>query len=134
MTCGITEGYGTILSTSPDNVTYTPRAGVTKISGPNMDGKSLDASDLDSADGFMEFCPGMVDGGEIMAELNFKKTEVTAWYALVRTEFYAKITFTTGSTWVAQVFITKLGKETPHDDKITMSVTLKISGKPTWTE
>lgn len=129
------EGYGTIFATSPDGVTYTGVAEVSKIGGPNMEGKWVDVTHLLSPNGWMEFIPSLVDAGEIKLELNWTKTQYNSVISSFRpaTPLFMKITFTTGSTLVMQGGLKSAGLEIPKDDKITNQLTFKITTKPTFT-
>lgn len=127
------EGYGTILSTSTDGVTYTQRAEIRKIDQPGIEPKSLNASNLLSPGGWDEFLPGMIDAGEFTCEANWIKTEFNALLGLIGTVIWLKITFTTGSTFVCKGFITKQGQMIDMDDVIKMPVTFKLTGQPTFT-
>jgi hypothetical protein len=65
------DGLGTVIAFSIDAVTYTSLAEVAKITGPNIEGKEIDVSNLQSVSGWMEFIPGMINAGELSMELNF---------------------------------------------------------------
>lgn len=110
----------------------TAVAGVTSIGGPDLQGETIDITDMDSTNGFMEFLPGLVDGGEVELEMNYTKAETALVHALWRTTGSYKIVFSDSSNWAFTGFMTGLSNEAPHDDRVQASTSWKISGKPTF--
>jgi hypothetical protein len=110
----------------------TAVAGVTSIGGPGIEGDAIDISDMDSADGFREFAPGLVDAGDVELGLNYTKAEVAALHALWRATGTYKVVFPDSASWSFSGFLNGIENEAPHDDKITSDATFKISGKPTF--
>jgi len=108
-----------------------------QFSGQSVD--MLDVSNHDSTNEFREFIAGLIDGGEITFEANFKSTDTTGQIAL-HTDFQAKTSRTcqltlpdslgniSGTAWC-----TKYDFSFPHDGEATISVTIKYTGKPTLT-
>lgn len=124
------DGFGTKFY-KMSGTASTAIGGITAINGPEIEGEDIDVTDMDSANGFMEFLPGLVDGGEVELELNYDKDEQAVLYALIRTTAAFKIVGSDSSKWDFSGYLKGLGQEYPHDDKISSSATLKISGKPT---
>jgi predicted secreted protein len=110
----------------------TAVAGVTAINGPEGESEQIDVSDMDNANGFREFLPGIVDAGEVELELNYTKAEMALLYALWRTTAAYKIVFSDSSNFSFNGFMAALGAEAPFDDKVGASATFKITGKPTF--
>ena len=98
----------------------------------------IDISTMDSTNLFREFKAGMADEGEFTAEINFDDTAGTIATAL-NTAFQARtsetwtVTFPGGKTFAATGVISSYDINDPFDDKITMSITVKLTGKGTWT-
>ncbi len=129
------EGYGSVFSTSPTDVTYTAAGEVSKISGPGIEGKWVDVSHLSSPSGWQEFIASLVDAGEIKLEMNFVKAQYAlalAWFRTTSVQYF-KIVFSQGSMFKFQGGLKSLGTETPKDDKISNTLTFKITGLPVFT-
>jgi len=95
----------------------------------------IDKSTMDSTDMFREHMAGMADEGEFTAEVNFDDGAIAT---AINTAFQAA----TSETWTVDFgtktfavtgIITSFDINDPFDDKITMSLTIKASGKGTWT-
>jgi predicted secreted protein len=114
---------------------FTLIAEILEITGPEESMGTLDATSMDSA--AKEFiAAGFVDGGEVT--LNMHWIGNNAQHQGVRTDlrngtkrnFQLLMPDTTLCTFAA--FVTKLGHQIPAEGKITQSVTLKVTGLPTW--
>jgi len=114
---------------------------LTSISGPSESMDPIDVTSHDSDDGFKEFIAGLHDGGEISFEGmcivgdstgqvamhdDFQATTIKAWE--IRFPTYASAPKIAGNG-----FITAFSWAFPHDGPITISGTIKITGKPTYT-
>ncbi len=95
----------------------------------------IDKSTMDSTDMFREYMAGMADEGEFTAEVNFDDGVISV---AINTAFQAA----TSETWTIDFgtktfagtgIITGFDVNDPFDDKITMSITIKLTGKGTWT-
>jgi predicted secreted protein len=134
------HGHGGILSFAA-----TAIGNVLSISGPSITVDSLDISTMGSTGKEREFIPGMIDNGEITAELNYDgssggdanvlnaQVTATAAQALV-IQFGDHTTPTSASKFESSAFITALGAEIPFDGKVTQSVTFKLTGQKTYTD
>ena len=125
------DGFGTKFYRMSGTAS-TAVAGVTSIGGPDMEGEVLDVTDMDSAGGFMEFLPGIVDAGEVELELNYTKAETAILHGLWRTTASYKIVFPDSSNFAFTGFLKGLGTETPYDDKVSQSGSFKLNSKPTF--
>jgi len=93
----------------------------------------IDISTMDSTDKFREYIAGFADEGEFTAECNFDDAaDITA----LNTAFQGA----TSQTWTVDFgtrtfactgFISGLEFTSPHDDKQTVSITIKLTGKGT---
>ena len=122
-------------STSVEN--FTDIAEVNSISGPNMSRDTIDVTSLDSTGGYREFIAGFRDGGEVSLEMNFS----LATYDTMKDDFEDEETHnyrivlpdTGATTFDFAGLVTSLGMAVPMDDKVTSSVTIKVSGQVTLT-
>jgi len=133
-------GFGTLLAVGVTSANTTV-AQVVSIDGP---GYSLDTIDVTAHDSstsnFREFIAGLRDAGEVSFELNFDPdgtTHKAASGGLIyileeATEQDWVLTMPDTSTCSFTGFLTSFEPSFPHDDKITASGTIKITGKPTW--
>ncbi len=112
---------------------FTAIAEINSISGPDKTRGTIDTTSLDSTGGYREFIPSFRDSGQIQLEMNFTRAgyellnddfedETAKWYqiALPDTED-TKLTFS--------AFVSSISTAVPLDDKVTASVTLKITGQ-----
>ena len=110
-------------------------AEINSISGPNMSRDTIDVTSLDSTGGYREFIPGFRDGGTVQLAMNF----IRASYDTMQTDFesddthnYEIVLPDDENTSVEFTgIVTELPLEIPPDDKITMSVSIKVSGEVT---
>lgn len=131
------SGVGTQFKRSnmASSPSYTAIAEVNNIDGPNMSRDTIDVTNLDSTGGYREFIGGFRDGGEVNLEMNF----TLAGYDQMKDDFesdalvdYQIVLPDTGATTLQfSAFVTSLGVSVPTDDKVTASVTFKISGAMT---
>jgi predicted secreted protein len=112
-------------------------AEVNTITGPNRTRDTIDVTSLDSLGGYREFIGGFRDGGEVSLEMNYSR----AVFDLLNVDFEATTSQTfkiimpdTGATeFEFEGWVNNITKTIPTDDKITMSVTIKIDGQITMT-
>lgn len=136
------SAFGTLLKIgdggSPE--TFTTIAEVTNISGPSLSMNTVDVTSHDSTDGWREFVGGLLDGGEVTLDINFIPTDPTHSYStgllndmVNRTKRNFQLVFPDAgnTTWSFTALITAFEPSAPTDDKLSASVTLKITGKPT---
>jgi len=112
-------------------------ANITTISGPEISRETIDVTAHNTANAYMEFRGGLKDGGEVSLELNYDPNEhdvLVDDFDDVEPRNY-KIVFpvTPAVTWAFAAIMTEFSSEAPYDDKLSASITLKVSGKPTIT-
>lgn len=131
-----TSGFGATveyLATGPS--TYAAIGELVAVTPPNRSRETIDATHHASPDGHREFIPSLRDGGESTFTFNYTETGA----ALLQTLFDAdletfKITLAGGSTWVFSGIVTGVeSDDVVVDDKMGMSMTVKVSGKPVFT-
>ena len=108
-----------------------------QFAGQSVD--MIDVSNHDSANEFREFIAGLVDGGEVSFEANFKSTDTTGQIAM-HTDFQAKTSRTCQLTLPDSLgnisgagYVSKFEFSFPHDGPAKISVSVKYTGKPTLT-
>ena len=116
--------------------TWAAIANVNSISGPSMSRDTIDVTSLDSTGGYREFIAGFRDPGTVQLTMNFS----SATYALMKADFDAEtlgnyeILFPAEGDNYSFEFaglVTELPVEITADDKVTSTVTIKISGAVT---
>lgn len=132
---GIT-GIGTTFNRSTDGgSTYNPIALVYGISGPSMSREMVEITTYDSVDGYREKIGGLRDAGQLTFTLNFRRST----YMLLKDDFenddnlnYKVILPDTDKTTLElEGLVTELPMTVPEGDRITVDVTIEISGKVT---
>jgi hypothetical protein len=108
---------------------------ITTIGGPSMTAQTIDMTTHDST--WAEYASGMKDAGEVTFDCNWMGT---ASQISVRGDLGAAapvaytITFPDGHSVDFNAVVTAFGMNAGGvNDKLSNSVTLKISGEPTWT-
>lgn len=113
--------------------TFAAIAEVNSINGPNMSREYIDTTSLDTTGGYRTFVPSFRDGGEITLDLNFERDN----YIEFKDDFESadpvtyQIVFpdTGATTFEFSGYVTSLTNAIPKDDKILVTVTIKISGQ-----
>lgn len=125
------RALGTTLS-----IDSTAVGGLTSISGVEVTADTIDVTTLDSTDGYREFIGGFVDGGEVSAEgyMSDKGTaEATIAGYVGATEKSCEIAFSNGAKWAFDGVVTGFSTNADLEGVIGFSITIKVSGKPTFT-
>jgi len=125
-----THGHGTTLSGAS-----TGSIGqILSIGLPDQKVDDLDVTTMASTNKWREFIPGLKDAGSMTLQLLYEKANYNKVQgALGSTPEVWTITLPDGSTFACTGYINANGGDSPHEDKITQSVTLKLSGQPTFT-
>ncbi|MGE5553295.1 MAG: phage tail tube protein [Betaproteobacteria bacterium] len=136
------SAFGTLLkigdgATPTEN--FTTIAEVTNISGPGFALETAEATSHSSPGGWREYIATLLDAGEVTFDINFLPTDPTHGYStgllrdmVNRTKRNFKLVFPDASntTWTFAAFVTGFEPSEPIDDKLSASVTLKITGQP----
>jgi predicted secreted protein len=112
--------------------TFSAIAEINSISGPNKSRATMDVTSLDSTGGYREFRASFRDPGEVQLSMNF----TLATYTLLNDDFedesprdYQIVFPDTGeTTFEFSGLVTAMGSAVPLDDKVTATVTIKITG------
>lgn len=133
MTTDAGIGYGTFFkirtSTGPD--VYTTIGEQTAVNPFGIAVDSIDASHEGSPNGYREFIPGLKDSGEASFEINYVPggSAEAAIMSAIGTTKVCRAVFPSGAYAQYSAFITEFSPEAPLDDKMTASITLKITGE-----
>ena len=132
-------GVGTAFKRENDGSSgvFTAIAEINSITGPGMARDFIDVTNLDSTGGYREFIGGFRDGGNVTLNMNF----TIDGYNQMKDDFenddsinYQIVLPDTGATTLEfAAFVTDLPLSVTPDDKITIDVTLKVTGQVTLT-
>ncbi|NPU63387.1 outer capsid protein Hoc [Bradyrhizobium sp. 83012] len=140
MATNATIGFGTLFKTGNGAVPeiFTTLAEVTNITPPAMARDTVDVTHELSPEAWREFIAGLKDGGEVSVEMNFVpgQSDAAALMAELALSGSAalknrQIVFPDGSVFAFAAILTAYEPDAPIDDKMSASVTFKVSGKPT---
>jgi predicted secreted protein len=130
------DGFGTQLlrgnGATPE--VFTAVAHLTGVTPPGLSRDTIDVSDHDSPDQWREFIGGMKDGGEVSVDINYDPPVhdvIAADFDDPKPRSY-KVVFPDddATTWSFQAILTGFEPDAPFDDKLSASLTWKVSGKP----
>ena len=136
------SSFGTLLKIGDGGATetFTTIAEVQDISGPSFSLDTAEVTSHSSAGGWKEYIGTLVDGGEVSFDINFLPTETTHGYSagllkdlVNKTVRNFQLVFPDASstTWQFAALVTKFETSEPYGDKLSASVTLKLTGQPT---
>lgn len=123
--------------------TFLTIAEVLSITALSLSTESVDVTNMDSPDKFMEFIPGLRDSGEVSFDINYifgnathgSSTGILQDFENVETTARNwKIVFPDvgATTWSFAGFVTGFTLNDPVDTTVTASITIKVTGKPTF--
>lgn len=130
------SSQGTYLETSlggsPEM--WSELAEVTSIGGPRETSEELDVTHLRSPGAYREFLQSFKDGGELPLSLNFLPSNGTQ--NALRADYEAnpqpvrrrRIVWPDGGTDTFQSFVKGVGRSAQVGQKLTLDITLRISG------
>jgi predicted secreted protein len=128
------DAFGTTWAISTDGgSTFTAVADVTNIDVLNIKVDTIDVSSHDSADQWREFIGGMKDAGELSMDVNYDPAAHGTIFSNAGGDpIPHKITLTDAGAAVVtfDAVISGLKAQAPYDDKLSATVTLKVSGAP----
>lgn len=133
------DGFGTELRRGDGEASesFVAIAEVTSISGPGLSRETIDVTSHQSPGQWMEFLGGLKDGGEVSFDINYDPDQhdtLTDDFNDSAPRNYELAWPTTPETvWDFAAILTGFEPEGPYDDKLSASVTLKVSGQPTLT-
>ncbi len=128
-----------------DGGEYVAVAEVKSLGGPSMSRDSAEATNMDSADDAGEHIPGLLEGGEISAVLNFRPEHVSQGATAGMAKDFLEGTvrgwqikwpqYSSGSppTMTPRGFLTGFETTSATKDVVTVAVKIKVTGKPVLT-
>jgi len=129
---GTTFRRATGASSSAGSV-FETIAEVNSISGPNKTRGTIDVTSLDSVGGYKEFIASFRDAGEVSLEMNFTRDgydDLNDDFESDSSVEYRIVLPDTGATQFDFTgYVTGLSMAIPMDDKVTASVSIKITGQ-----
>lgn len=119
---------------------FTEIAEVTSINGPTDAAEEIDVTHLRSTSGYREFIQSFKDAGEVPLEVNFLPNDATqdeltglrAAYVAGDVDTYRINYPVAGKTCTFQAFVKTFPTSAVVGEKLSASVTLRITGAPTW--
>ncbi len=110
-------------------------AEINSITGPGMTRDVIDTTTLDTSAGYRTFITGFRNAGTVSLSMNFTR----ATYALMKTDFESAVlqnyeivlSDDDNTTLEFEGLVTELPTTIAPDDKITVDVTIQISGAVT---
>lgn len=127
------DAFGTVWAMSTDGgSTYTDVADVTEIGVLDVKADTIESTVHGSAGGWRTFIGGLKDGGELSMSINYDPANHGTIFAEIGEDTGHELTLTDegDATVVFDGIITGLSVGAPMDDKLTGSVTIKVSGAP----
>lgn len=123
------SGFGTTVQ----GASTGPIGMLTKVTIEGAEVAEIDVTTMNALGRWMKFVAGLKDAKEITLEIIYEKVNMGILLAAVggAVENWT-VTFPDGSTYVNSGFIKKVGVASPHNDKITQPVTLRLVGPPTF--
>jgi hypothetical protein len=134
---GGSVSYGSTLKYDSGGGSYVAIAEVVSIDSPELDVTATEFTHLTSDNNHKEYKPGMVEPGQLGAEINYLKATITLLKGFVDngTVQSWRIVSSQGSYLTFSGFMKTLKPfDVPLDDKLGASITIKLSGKPVFTE
>jgi hypothetical protein len=135
MTTNAGIGYGTVLeialASAPTAFTYVRE--VFSATPPSDTDESVDATHMASPNRTREYIPGMTDGGEASFEMNYvpgSATDIFLRSTIKGVKLVARLTFANGVRILFNCTRQGYEKSVPNEDKMTATLTLKVSGEP----
>ncbi len=128
------DAFGTVWAMDPaGGSAYVDVANVTEIGVLDASAETIESTVHGSAGGWRTFIGGLKDGGELSMNINYDPaSHGTIFTALGEDDVTHEITLTDAGAAVVTFtgVVTGLSVGAPMDDKLTGSVTIKVSGAP----
>lgn len=129
------DAFGTTLSRDTGDGVFEPIASVTALTPPGFSRETLDVTSHDSEDGWMEFLGGLKDPGEVSCDVNYDPVDhdklIDGFDDDLPVDY--EIAFPDGTVWSFGAILTGFEADAPYDDKLTASLTWKVTSRPSIT-
>lgn len=110
-------------------------ADATGISGPGLERDTIDVSSHQSPQAWREFIGGMKDAGEVSIDVNYDPADHDELVSDLDADdpLSYRIIFPDdeNTTWTFSAVMTGFEPDAPHDDKLSASLSFKVTGRPT---
>jgi predicted secreted protein len=130
-------GFGTVLAVADiaTGLVFATIAQITSITPFNVTREAHDTTSMDITDGYKTVLGGLKDSGECAIEVNYEPDVHNTLLADFDAENPMKyrVTFPTGDVASFDGVQTGFSPSAPMEDKMSASITIKISGKIVWT-
>lgn len=130
------NAFGATITRDAVEIAY-----VTNIGGPGLARDTLESTHHRSTAMYRTFIKGLKDGGEVSLDLNFDPANATHNAAAgILADFANDVDISTWvitwpdtglTTWTFDGIVTGFEPSAPFDDKLSATVTIKVSGQPT---
>jgi hypothetical protein len=129
-------GYGSKFSIDPaGGSSFTDLGEVFNITPPSDNIDVIDATHMQSPNATREFILGLNDPGEASFEMNFvpgsTSDDLIQQVRAARAVVSCRITFPNAATWTFDGILTGYEPAMPNEDKMTATVTFKVTGSYT---
>ena len=117
-----------------------PIANINDLSGPGLTLDPIDTTTHDNSSAWRTFVGGLLDAGEISLEIDYVPTAashgntsglVNSLSGRSTASYSMKFPDSATTTWTFTALVTSFEPQAPVDDKLTASVTMKLTGAPT---
>ena len=126
-------GVGTHFRMWTDNSYWENIAEINSITGPSMSRTTIDVTSLDSTGGYREFITGLRNAGTVSLNMNFTRDGLEKMKASFESDalenFEIVLPDDENTSLEFEGLVTEMPLSVPTDDKVTMNVTIQISGQ-----
>lgn len=135
------EGYGTLMKIGDGAMpeVFTTIAEVKDISGPSLSMDTIDVTNQSSTGAWEETIKSILRSGEVTFDVNFLG-DATQWTTTgllskftARTTTNFQLVWTNSKQVAFSALVTGFAPSAPVGDALTASITLKVTGVPTFT-
>ena len=130
-----TSGYATVLQDNSSG-SFASVAEVVRIVGPKKTRKFIDVTNLTSPSEAMEWIPGLLEAGSVTLTLNYLPGDATqkrigaALDAASKLNFKIILSDALATTITFTGYYESIEPTAPHDNKLSLNVTIKVTGIP----
>jgi hypothetical protein len=117
---------------------FTTIPEVMRVNLPDVKTDLNDVTSHDSSGGFREFLPGLKDGDQVVAEMNWKPSNLihkqirVDAYAATRRNFKTILPDSADHVCAYQAYITGYPGQANVGEPLKNTMTLKVTGQPVW--
>jgi predicted secreted protein len=134
MTTTATIGLTSVFKLANGSATLTALGMITGIRRAGIKVDAIDATNMNSTSGAREYIPGMADYGSYEIDLDWQPHDATDQLILaaLRATRTFEITYPSGAKDTGSCIVTDYSGAVPLDDKMTGTITVKVTGIPTF--